>query len=811
MKTLAKYLMLALMIQASIIIPASTSRAQDNELDSLFDDEFENDVGAPIPPPPPPPDANVNNGGMNSPDIPPPPPPPPSDNFTPPSGGGFSPSNRPSPKVTKTTGGQGKVINAPEDKCHKFANAQPEDITNENFPDLIQSFDYPNADISDIVKAISELTCKNFIIDPGVRGKITIVAPSQITVAEAYKAFLSALAMNNFTIVPAGKFLKIVPVRTAARSNIETYSGAYYPDADVMITRIVKLKHISADEVNKQMRFLPTKDGEMNVYAPTNALIITDYGSNIDRIMKILHELDQPGFEEQLAVIPLRYAVAKNIADLIMQIINKEPKSGNSPGGFNAGVPRFRPPTTAKGTPEEYSMVSPDDRTNSIIVLGNKSGIEKVRDLIKKLDYKIDPSEAGGVFVYYVRYGEAEKLAQVFTGIASGGGGASGGGNATAPTMGGRPFVSPSESRPVFSNDVKVTPDKTNNALVITASKQDYQVVKSILARLDIPRDQVYVEAYIVEMQASRVRDWQVNYVAFNKNPDGTAGLKNGFIGSKSTDLAGLLSPTGGQGAILGFGTGSMIDLKISDGNTIRIPSLLSLINVLITQKAGNLLSTPQILALDNEDAEIEVGEKIAVSRDSTPTASGVAAVSTKFDDATIKLTITPYISPDTDDVQMKLTQLVQQPSQRQSQASGLANDTVNMTKRSLKTNIVVASGNTAVLGGLMQDEENVTEAKIPVLGDIPVLGWLFKSSQSVKNKMNLTIFLTPKIIRSGADHQRMVTRKKGQRIDWIKKNENGIDPFGEAVDNLPSRAESTVIRDGANVGGFKKKRRAQN
>lgn len=803
MKRLSYYLMLGLFLQATVISPVL--QAQENELDSLFDDEFEQDMGAPIPPPPPPPPEQSNFDT--------PPPPPPTDSAPAPGGGGFRPSSRPAPKVSS---GPGTTINAPTSKCGKIATAGPEDITNANFPDLINSFDYPNADIADIVKAISELTCKNFIIDPGVRGKITIVAPTQITVAEAYRAFLSALAMNNFTVVPAGKFLKIVPVRTAARSNIETYSGAYYPDADVMITRIAKLKHISAEEVNKNLRFLPTKDGEMNAYAPTNSLIITDYGSNIDRIMKILRELDQPGFEEQLAVIPVRYAKAKEIADLIMQIINKESKSGGSgAGGFNAGVPRFRPTTTRSGTPEEYSMVSPDERTNSVIVLGNKTGIQKVRELVRKLDYKLDPSETGGVFVYYVKYGEAEKLSQVFTGIAQGGSGsaASGSGSAGGSGGGSRPFVSPIESRPVFTNDVKVTPDKTNNSLVITASRQDYQVVLSILRKLDIPRDQVFVEAYIVEMQASRVRDWQVNYVNFEKDAQGNAGLKSGFIGSDPTTLAGLLSPQGGQGAVLGFGFGDYLNLKVgANGETLRVPSLLSLINILVTQSAANLLSTPQILALDNEDAEIEVGEKIAISRDVTVTNTGQPAAKTTYDDATIKLTITPFISPDSDDVQMKLTQSVKQPSTSKSLASGLANDTVNLVTRSIKTNIVVASGNTAVLGGLMQDQETTQEAKIPVLGDIPVLGWLFKSSKTAKNKINLTVFLTPKIIRSGADHQRLVQRKRAERIDWVKKNQNGRDPYGEMVDKLPSRAESNVIREGASVGGFnKKQRRAKN
>ncbi len=184
-----------------------------------------------------------------------------------------------------------------------LAKSGIEDITNENFPDMIESFDYPNADIADIVKAISELTGKNFIVDPQVRGKITIIAPSRITVAEAYKAFLSALAINGLAVVPGDGFYKIKQARAAQRDNIDTFSGAYYPTSDQMITRIIKLKYISADEVNKQLRILTSTNGELVPYTPTNSLIISDYGANMDRITKILEQLDVQGFEEQLEVI----------------------------------------------------------------------------------------------------------------------------------------------------------------------------------------------------------------------------------------------------------------------------------------------------------------------------------------------------------------------------------------------------------------------------------------------------------------------------------------------------------------------------
>lgn len=290
-------------------------------------------------------------------------------------------------------------------KKEKLARANPEDITDENFPDTIDSFDFPNAEITDVIKAISELTGRNFILDSGIQGKITIVAPTKITVAEAYRAFLSALAMRGYTVVPSGAFWKIKNSRNAQTDNIETYSGAYFPNTDQMITRIVHLKHISAQQVNQSFRNLVTKDGIMYMYEPTNSIIITDYGSNIERVMKILNQLDVQGFEEKLEVIPVKYAKAKDLADLIDKIVNKgqKPNTGNVGGGFSSGVPRFGGSSSRGGQGTSYFMVFPDDRTNALISVGNTAGIERLKKLIRQLDYRINPADAGGVYVYYVK------------------------------------------------------------------------------------------------------------------------------------------------------------------------------------------------------------------------------------------------------------------------------------------------------------------------------------------------------------------------------------------------------------------------
>jgi general secretion pathway protein D len=663
-------------------------------------------------------------------------------------------------------------------------------MTDENYPDLVEA-NFPNAEITDVVKAISQLTNKNFIIDPGVRGKITILAPSKVTVAEAYKAFLAALAVNGFTVVPYGKFWKIKASRNAQRDSIETYTGAYAPNSDIYITRIIHLKHISAEEVNKRLRVLPSKDGEMTPYEPTNSLLITDYGANVERIVKIINELDRPGFEEQLAVIPIRYAKSKDLADLINQIISKDPRGATgAPPTFGANVPRFRSRggTAAAGTPEELSLVAPDDRTNALIVVGNRAGIEKVRDLVKKLDYKLDPAEAGGVFVYYVRYGEAEKIAQTIGGLASSSstssatGAASPLGGAPGGGFGGARPASPLNRQTIFGGDVKINADKNTNSLVITASKQDYDTVRSLLAKIDIPRDQVFVETIIMEMNANVTNSWNPTYYRLDPGSNGVGRAGFGTSGS----LESILNPRSDSGAVLGFGSGSTFDFTIpGTSQTVKIPSLVAFIKFLQSNMESNILSTPRIMALDNEEALIEVGDKVPVATNSTSTAAGVTS-STQFEPATIKLELTPHIRPDSDVVRLKIAQSVKQVNPNAGVAESLKNLATTISDRTIKTNIVVNSGDTAVLGGLIRDEEAVDETKVPVLGDVPVLGWLFKARSVTKKKINLVVFITPRIIRGAGDNQKLLGEKANERIEWVKQNYRGRDPYGAKMDKLP-------------------------
>lgn len=699
------------------------------------------------------------------------------------------------------------TANISKKQQEKFSRSGTEDITNENFPEIIESFDFPNADIADIVKAISELTGRNFILDPGVRGKVTIIAPSKITVAEAYKMFLSSLAIHGYAIVSSDGYYKIRPARAAQRDSIETYSGSYYPSADQMITKIIHLKYISADEVLKQFRNITTKDGDINAYAPTNSIIISDYGSNVDRIVKIINQLDVPGFEDQIEVVPIRNAKAKDLADLIEKIVNKGQStgtrtSGGVSSGFQGNVPRFtRPGTTTSSSNQQggsYFMAFPDDRTNALIVVGNKAGIARVRKLVAQLDLRINAADAGGVYVYYVKFGDAEKIAQVINGVAKDAGGDAAARRAQGGT-GGSPFLPPSflnsggsgaqdtgSSGQIFGGDVKVTADKNSNSLVIVASKQDYEKVMNLLGRIDIAQDQVYVEAVIMEMSVQDADLWKVGFYQYGKYG------KGGFNTFEASELAGLTSLAGGSGVIIPFASGEQQFTPFTPnssggatpGTPITVPNILGFINFLKTQNKANVLSTPRILALNNQEAQIKVVDQVPTGLSTANTATGQTSAP-NFTDAGIDLKIKPFISPASETIRMEITQLVSQPTPPSSAvAQELQKVATVIAKREIKTNIVIRNGDTAVLGGLVRDQEVQRVTKVPLLGDIPVLGWLFKSNSSNKEKVNLMVFLTPKVIRNPADQRNILSKALDERLGFIK-DLGGKDPYGAKVDEL--------------------------
>lgn len=662
-----------------------------------------------------------------------------------------------------------------------------EEINNENFPQIIESFDYKDAEIQEVVFAISKLTGKNFILEPNVKGRITIITPSKITVAEAYRAFLSALAYNNLTIVPSGKYLKIRKVRDAKKDSLEIYSGKYFPNVDQMITRVVRLKHINATQLTKSVRPLIPRTGDIKAFESVNSIIITDYGSNIERIMKIIEELDIPGFEEKLYVIAIKNAKATNIAQMISKITESKNSTSKNRRSRVSRSSRFTSKTSNKSK-ASWSLVLPDERTNSIIVVGNKDGVTKIKKLVKQLDTELEIEKQGGPYVYYVHHGNAKDIAKILTNL-----------NKTSPSSkktsrkrSSNPLLSQGES--LFEKDLKVIADENTNSLIITAGFQDYRLIKKVLSKIDVPKDQVLVKAIIMEVNEQDTFNWDVNIINFQENdPLGLGSAR--FITGNLRTLFSPIERLGSAGIALGFGSDNQVSIQIGERAT-QVPAVVGFINFLKQNTKSRILASPQIHATDNEEAEIESGRTIPVSSSRTAGTNGAADIVTQDrKDITLKLTLTPFINKASNTVRMKINQEIKDYNE---EAGGpdISKGVITTLQR-IKTNVVVKNGETAILGGLIRTRKSTISTKFPLLGDIPILGWLFKGHSNAVSNENLLIFITPTIIESD-NHMNSLASKAWNDNKGSLKNihHKSLQKFIDLMEQVPAFPDTDLPSD---------------
>ena len=666
--------------------------------------------------------------------------------------------------------------------------ASIEDIDSENFPDLIKSFDYPKAQITDVVMAMSHLTGINFIIDPNVKGTISIIAPSPITVAEAFQAFLSALAVSGYALVRSGAFWKVISAESASQDNLQVYKGEYFPSADQYITKVFKLKHAHVKNLEKHLKQFLTKDKhKVMFYEQANTIIVSDYGSAIEKISQIIKELDVPDVHTIVEVVPIRYATASDLSLKLQTLLTS--KSGRTGGRSFTGSTRnvgarLISPKEVGST--GISALIPDERTNSIIISGSKKGIAKAKKLISKLDFYIDPQTAGGIYVYYVKHGKAVDIEKTLNNILKSES-SSGKGSARSNIRSFRNMnLHQLFSRTGIQDNIRLTHDKNTNSLLITSSKHNFDILKSILEKIDIPKNQVFIKTIIMDLNAEDDLDWDLNYFSFLEDTkEGSAGLlpRVAFSSKKILDI--LQEGATGQstGTILNFGNKDLGETTIEPGaiasmmgagalskmGPIKIPSLMAFVNMIKKKANGNILSTPQIIAIDNEKSSISVGSDVPVGQKSQQTGTHVTT-SQDREDVSTTLEIIPYINPDGRSVRLQIEQKIDSIDPTTRGPEALAKSSITVTKRSIKTNIILNDQETAVLGGLMNDVETERTRKIPLLGDLPLVGWLFRSKNLEKRKQNLLVFITPKIIKSAGGHQDLLRDKVDEKIHFIKQ-----------------------------------------
>lgn len=679
-----------------------------------------------------------------------------------------------------TVGGseKGLVNEGARSAAQPYANVDDEGFQGSN--EIVTDFNFPDADIMDIAKALGKLTGKNFILDKEVKGKISIISNSPITVREAWRAFLTALDMTSFALIPSGKFIRIARQRDARDKQLRTYTGKDSPDSDALITKLIKLKFLNADEVARNFRSFMPANSRIIPYEQTNTIIVTDTGSNITKLSKLLSILDVEGYDAGIEVIPVKFASAADLAKLIDQLI---PGSSAGPASRFPGAGRG---FTARKTKEGgvINTIIADDRTNNLIIHANTKGAEQVRALIAKLDRKLNTSGGGAnggkVHVVYLQFANAEEIANTLNNITTGAASKPAAGSGSGTGTG----VNPVQAT-LFEGNIKVSADKSTNSLVVTASPADFETVRRVVNRLDIPRDQVYVESTIMELSVDKSFNFSTNIVS----PQG--GLLTGSVTNPKT-LGLLTNPLAATGAILPFMTGKTQTIQV-DGKDFKVKNIVGLINTLQKNAGGNILATPQILTMDNIEAEF-------VSEEKVPVASAVAgvggSVQSSFTDksAKISLNIKPSINKMSNFVKLDIKAQLEEFSDRASSAA--AGAPPGTSARSAKTTITVADGDTVVLGGLTKEKVSESQSKVPLLGDIPVLGWLFKSEERSKTKTNLLIFLTPKIIRQYEAIRTVLDQKLKERDDFLEENADGKD--------LAKTTKEKIIRSLPDVTKFK-------
>ncbi len=608
--------------------------------------------------------------------------------------------------------------------------------------DATIALNFQDVELPVLAKFISEVTGRNLIVDDRVRGKVTIISPTRITPDEAYLVFQSVLQVKGFAAVPSGAFTKIVPAREARETTIPT--GARH--GDEVVTRILPLRHAEAAGLLPVLQPLVSKDGLLVPYPATNSLVVVDAGANVDRLASLLGELDAPSSERAVEVAPLRFAPADDVAQRLREAVGSE------------GARTLR--------------VTADGRTNALVLSGAPDEVRRARAIAARLDEDLPPGTSH-VNVYRLRYADAESLVRVLSqllGLPVGPPppprphGSSLARSMARPEIGtgyddvmnggmGRPepvaaVAPPTAAAPgggsaiPLQAPVRVTADAATNSVIVSATPQDWETLRGVIEQLDVRRRQVFVEAIILEATVDKTRELGVEFQA--------AGTTNGARGLAQANLAALTGaiadPTSLPGLLLAAASNKMVRLP----NGQEVPAQTVLLTALQTDSDVNVLSAPNIITTDNEEAEIVVGRNVPFVASRATSATNLANLFTTVErhDIGVTLRMVPQITAD-DFVRLTLFEEV---SDIDVTAVGTGDPNQvgpTTTIRSASTAVAAHDGQTVVIGGLLSDTIRTNERSVPYLGRIPVLGALFRHNDDERTKTNLLVFLTPHIIAS--------------------------------------------------------------
>ncbi|OGQ16783.1 MAG: type II secretion system protein GspD, partial [Deltaproteobacteria bacterium RBG_16_71_12] len=694
------------------------------------------------------------------------------------------------------------------------------------------NFNFEKATINEVLDQISRIKCMNFILSDAVKGKtdISIVSRSPVTVSQAYAAFLSALEANGMALVPAGTFWKVVERKDAAKTTVPMYElkdgvlarvtpdgkrGGDMPNSDAQVTLLYEVRYANKDQVEALIKNLMSKHADLQKPAG-NLLILTDSGSNILRILEVLDKVDVEGTSNKLNVVTLQYADVASVAQKLNEIF--APSGGDKKAGASGRAPRAGRDTAkgdAKGDKAEpeaaaagddgdigevtIEKIIAEDRTNQLIVISSARAFERVLEVLRIIDV---PTEGGSelkMWVVPLANSDAQKAASTLSSLASGAAA-----KKPAGDKGGAKAKEAQQAAALFEGEVKVTADETTNALVVVASYRDFRALQRVIDQLDVRRPQVFVEAAIMEVALTQDRRVGLNaYVAapvpipgsdtpgiaiaaneggkqiFQSSAKVATGLQllqqlaedNRLDAAAAQQGLELVNDLSSLIGVAGFIGPSVPILTDTNGDAlVSLPSVSTVLNLLQTNANVDILSTPHLITTDNEKAELSVGQRVPVVRGFTP-AGGAGALGfgglqqVAYEDVKLKFALTPHVNAD-DEIRIELEQEVSDLGGQVSVGNGLTQPII--TNRTVKNTLVAKDQQTIVVAGLIQDRKSDTESKVPFFGDIPIIGWLFKTWSDTKQKTNLLIMLTPYVVRDDADFQKIYERKMKERKDFV-------------------------------------------
>lgn len=623
---------------------------------------------------------------------------------------------------------------------------------------------YKDADLSQIIEAVSAVTGKNFIVDPRVKAQVTMLSSTPMSPDAFYQAFLSILQVHGFVAVPAGKVIKILPDANARQLPANDLPGSVSATSDEIVTQVIAVKNVSAAQLVPILRPLIPQYGHLAAYPASNMLIISDRASNVNRMQRIIERIDQTG-DAQVDVIPLEHAGAAEV----VRVVNSLYTTAAAEGG---GLPNVK-------------MVA-DERTNSVLVSGDASQRLRLKTLIAHLD---TPLQTGGdTQVRYLRYADAEKIAaklrEQIQGItatvaAAGGGGPAAGTPVSVTAAGGG------------DKSVTIWAEPQTNALVVSAPPKIMRSIMAIVDRLDIRRAQVLLEGILVEMTVDKSIDLGVNWAVLHRDSQGNVDVPvGGFLQPiNGTGLGEILQGIRDPKSVtqlpsgLTLGVGQLVDTGLSWAAIIRA-----------LQATGNtnIIATPSVVTLDNEEAEIKVAKEVPIVTGSY-TNQGIGNATGQVnpfqtinrEEVGVILKITPQIN-DNGSVVMKISQEVSNVAASAEQVLAAQQGLIT-NKRQITTNVLAEDGGVIVLGGLLQDEAREEKSQVPFLGSIPLLGELFKTRSVNKVKTNLMFFIRPRILRDSVD----AAIETNAKYNYIRKQQ--AEAFGTTVPLMPNTPQPAL------------------